>query len=199
MGCTSSRRSKYEPSDHDKAMAAGERATTSLDKHGNNRAAIFRFNPGAQETLFPPRHPYYKVPQADRQTITAVVEKVAANKTLRKTAVENLKVFQSKPPVSKIINGKRWMCYSTPKQQATSPTISPITRTSSGRISRQSFNIFSSRPLLWPTSQTQKPSRNLRPGTTIILNVKKGTRCFIWLLKRTSSRKPGVISSAFTQ
>ncbi len=100
------RRSKYTPSDHDKAMAAGERATTSLDKHGNNRAAIFRFNPGAQETLFPPRHPYYKVPQADKETITAAVEKVAANKTLRKTAVENLKVFQSKPPVTKIINGE---------------------------------------------------------------------------------------------
>lgn len=73
------RRSKYTPSDHDKAMAAGERATTSLDKHGNNRAAIFRFNPGAQETLFPPRHPYYKVPQADRQTITAAADTLATN------------------------------------------------------------------------------------------------------------------------
>lgn len=100
------RRSKYTPSDHDKAMAAGERATTSLDKHGHNRAAIFRFNPGAQETLFPPRHPYYKVPQADRQTITAATEKVAANKSLRQVAIENLKAFQTKPPVMKVINGE---------------------------------------------------------------------------------------------
>lgn len=100
------RRSKYEPSDHDKAMAAGERATTSLDKHGNNRAAIFRFNPGAQETLFPPRHPYFKVSQADKETITAATEKVAANKSLRQVAIENLKAFQTKPPVMKVINGE---------------------------------------------------------------------------------------------
>ena len=99
------RRSKYPPSDHDKAMAAGERATTSLDKHGNNRAAIFRFNPGAQETLFPPRHPYYKVPQADKEIITATVEKVAANKSLRQVATENLKAIQA-CKVKKVIDGE---------------------------------------------------------------------------------------------
>lgn len=69
------RRSKYTPSDHDKAMAAGERATTSLDKHGNNRAAIFRFNPGAQETLFPPRHPYYKTP--DKKAVTDALDRIS--------------------------------------------------------------------------------------------------------------------------
>ena len=55
-------------------MAAGERATTSLDKHGNNRAAIFRFNPGAQETLFPPRHPYYKTP--DKNAVTDALDRI---------------------------------------------------------------------------------------------------------------------------
>lgn len=69
------RRSKYTPSDHDKAMAAGERATTSLDKHGNNRAAIFRFNPGAQETLFPPRHPYYKTP--DKKAVADALNRIS--------------------------------------------------------------------------------------------------------------------------
>ena len=100
------RRSKYEPSDHGKAMEAGQRATTSLDKHGHNRAAIFRFNPGAQETLFPPRHPYYKLSAADKETVTTAVDKVVANKSLRQVAVENLKAFQAQPPVKKVINGE---------------------------------------------------------------------------------------------
>lgn len=99
------RRSKYEPSDHDKAMAAGQRATTSLDKHGHNRAAIFRFNPGAQETLFPPRHPYYKLPTADKETVTNAAEKAMANSVLRPEAVKHLKLFQGKEPVIKTIEG----------------------------------------------------------------------------------------------
>ncbi|GEM_PF-298087 len=48
------RRGKYPQSDPKEAMARGE-ACTSKPKQ-----QIFRFNPGKQEKVFPPKHPYYK-------------------------------------------------------------------------------------------------------------------------------------------
>ncbi len=41
------------------AIAQGEKATTTLDKNGKNSAAIFRYNPGKQQIIFPEKHPYY--------------------------------------------------------------------------------------------------------------------------------------------
>ncbi len=52
------RKDKYPESDSKKAMEAGEHATTKIGKDGSNKAAIFRFNPGKQEKIFPPKHPY---------------------------------------------------------------------------------------------------------------------------------------------
>ena len=49
---------KYPLSDSKEAVRMGEKATTRLDRFGNNKAAIFRFNPGIDEKLFPPKHPY---------------------------------------------------------------------------------------------------------------------------------------------
>lgn len=49
---------KYPLSDSREAVRKGEKATTQLDRFGNNKAAIFRFNPGIDERLFPPKHPY---------------------------------------------------------------------------------------------------------------------------------------------
>ena len=49
---------KYPTSDSDQACAAGERATTQIGKNGQNKAAMFRFNPGKAEKVFPPKHPY---------------------------------------------------------------------------------------------------------------------------------------------
>lgn len=51
---------KYPQSDHDKALQLGERATTDNDTHNRNRAEMFRFNPGLQQVVFPPHHPYYR-------------------------------------------------------------------------------------------------------------------------------------------
>lgn len=53
---------KYPTSDSDQACAAGERATTQIGKNGENKAAMFRFNPGKAGKVFPPKHPYYKAP-----------------------------------------------------------------------------------------------------------------------------------------
>lgn len=52
---------KYDESDSNKAIVAGEKATTEIGKDGKNRLEIFRFNPGAQKVAFPPAHPYSKV------------------------------------------------------------------------------------------------------------------------------------------
>lgn len=53
-------KSKYEATDEASAVANGETATTAIDKDGRNRLAMFRFNAGKQEVIFPPQHPYYK-------------------------------------------------------------------------------------------------------------------------------------------
>ncbi|WP_395049415.1 phage minor head protein [Flavobacterium sp.] len=52
---------KFPTSDSEKAIAAGEKATTQIGEDGKNRLEIFRFNPGAQKVVFPPAHPYTKV------------------------------------------------------------------------------------------------------------------------------------------
>jgi hypothetical protein len=52
---------KYEVSSSDKAITAGEKATTEVGKDGKNRLEIFRFNPGQKQIVFPPKHPYNKV------------------------------------------------------------------------------------------------------------------------------------------
>ena len=52
-------RDKYPESDSAQARELGEQATTNLDAQGRNRAEMFRFNPGAQQVVFPPNHPYY--------------------------------------------------------------------------------------------------------------------------------------------
>lgn len=54
-------KSKYEASDSEASVKAGEKATTEIGKNGKNKLEIFRFNPGAQKLLMPPAHPYGKV------------------------------------------------------------------------------------------------------------------------------------------
>ena len=54
-------KSKYDVSNSEKAIKAGETATTEEGKDGKNRLEIFRFNPGQKQVVFPPTHPYGKV------------------------------------------------------------------------------------------------------------------------------------------
>lgn len=51
-------RGKYPVSDSADARRRGDKATTKLDRFGNNKAGIFRFNPGLEGKTFPPKHPY---------------------------------------------------------------------------------------------------------------------------------------------
>lgn len=59
------RKSKYPESDSKKAIEAGEKATSQIGKDGKNKLEIFRFNPGAEQKIFPPKHPYNKVKGAE--------------------------------------------------------------------------------------------------------------------------------------
>lgn len=60
------RRAKYEMSDPDNAMRLGDSATDDVKQR------IFRFNPGMEMKIFPPRHPYYKVPTTVATSISRV-------------------------------------------------------------------------------------------------------------------------------
>jgi SPP1 gp7 family putative phage head morphogenesis protein len=53
--------STNEASDSEKSVALGEKATSQIDKDGNNKLEIFRFNPAKEKVIFPPKHPYHKV------------------------------------------------------------------------------------------------------------------------------------------
>lgn len=52
---------KYDKSDSADSIAKGEAATTEIGKNGKNRLEMFRFNPGMQKIVFPPKHTYSKV------------------------------------------------------------------------------------------------------------------------------------------
>lgn len=67
------RKAKYETTDPDQAMQAGNHATEIRGKDGANRGAMFRFNPGKQGQIFPPKHPYYKVAEEDKEKIIKAI------------------------------------------------------------------------------------------------------------------------------
>lgn len=51
-------KSKAQPSSSSEAIARGRSATYRPNSKGENKAQIFRFNPGKQKVIFPPKHPY---------------------------------------------------------------------------------------------------------------------------------------------
>lgn len=82
--CTTAqvRKSKYETSDPEKALADGLESTRQIS-NGIDKGAIFRFNPGKLRKIIPPKHPYYKVPDSDKKEIKKTVENIIkTNKTV---------------------------------------------------------------------------------------------------------------------
>ncbi len=77
------RKGKYPLSDPDLAMLRGNNCTE------NAKQQIFRFNPGKDLQLFPPKHPYYKAPEAAKQVIEQMSEEQQRDK--RKTIVNDFK------------------------------------------------------------------------------------------------------------
>lgn len=75
---------KYALSDENDAVAKGEAATTQIGKDGNNRMAIFQFNPGLSGKLMPPEHPYNKVKDADKAAdVTGTNNTVRLNEMIK--------------------------------------------------------------------------------------------------------------------
>lgn len=63
------RKGKCPVSNSNTAIQQGREATHQANAKGENRAAIFRFNPGKQSVIFPPHHPYYEMSQREREAV----------------------------------------------------------------------------------------------------------------------------------
>ena len=66
---------KYPVDDSAVAVAKGERATTRIDKNGDNKDDIFRFNPGKDRIIFPPRHPYRLVQDRVKEIVDSLYDR----------------------------------------------------------------------------------------------------------------------------
>lgn len=102
---------KYPTSDSDQACAAGERATTQIGKNGENKAAMFRFNPGKAGKVFPPKHPYYKAPAEVKKKVNAIVMTMMTKPQrpsveLKKAVSNRYRAFAHTLPLVEIENGK---------------------------------------------------------------------------------------------
>lgn len=100
----------YDKSDSDQAQAQGAKATYTEGKNGQNTSAIFRFNPGKDEIIFPDHHPYLKaLSSKDRE----VVKKIAG---------ESMDITTKNDVVSAITdinNDKQWFEHGVGKLEIT--------------------------------------------------------------------------------
>lgn len=96
----------YKPSNSEKAIELGKQATTKIDKNGNNTAEIFRFNPGKEQKLIPPKHPYLSgdcgklaatlktlnlslLSLADKRKVANAVDKCKARKEVERLEIKS--------------------------------------------------------------------------------------------------------------
>ena len=61
---------RYPESNSEEAIQRGRAATFQPNSKGQNKAQIFRFNPGKDKKIFPPKHPYYKAEQEVTDVVT---------------------------------------------------------------------------------------------------------------------------------
>lgn len=61
---------RYPESNSEEAIQRGRAATYQPNAKGQNKAQIFRFNPGKDKKIFPPKHPYYKAKQEVTDVVT---------------------------------------------------------------------------------------------------------------------------------
>ena len=92
---------RYPESNSEEAIQRGRAATFQPNSKGQNKARIFRFNPGKDKKIFPPKHPYYKVPDAatEIQKIAWKEKRLRAERFLRETKLG--KVFYENPAFGK--------------------------------------------------------------------------------------------------
>lgn len=63
---------KYPVDNSAEKIRLADSETTQIDSKGRDRGAMFRFNPGKQQVIFPPNHPYYKVKQGIGNVISSL-------------------------------------------------------------------------------------------------------------------------------
>lgn len=86
-------RVRYEPSNPSEALARGRSATYKPNADGVNKAAIFRFNPGIKNKIFPPKAPYYKTKtKKEKKVVDRILNKELFFKA-QKAIEENNKHF----------------------------------------------------------------------------------------------------------
>lgn len=61
---------RYPESNSEEAIQRGRAATFQPNAKGQNKAQIFRFNPGKDQKIFPPKHPYYKAEKEVTDVVT---------------------------------------------------------------------------------------------------------------------------------
>ncbi len=61
---------RYPESNSEEAIQRGRAATFQPNAKGQNKAQIFRFNPGKDKKIFPPKHPYYKAEKEVTDVVT---------------------------------------------------------------------------------------------------------------------------------
>lgn len=67
------RKGKYPVSDSNTAIQQGREATSRTGRDSVNKDAIFRFNPGKQQVIFPPHHPYYEIGRLEQEKVRAAL------------------------------------------------------------------------------------------------------------------------------
>lgn len=94
------RKGKYPLSDSADSMRKGDNITAGVKQQ------IFRFNPGKTMKLFPPKHPYYKVPHEVKEKIN----EVASEEQSKMQAKELVKWYKENLPTTKVgkFNAKRF-------------------------------------------------------------------------------------------
>lgn len=91
-------------SDPSPSFEKGIKATTQIGKNGKNKLEMFRFNPGLQQKLFPPKNSYTKVVGAD--TVKKVIEEQLGNlefKEKLKTQRTQIKAWAKKNLIGKTV------------------------------------------------------------------------------------------------
>ncbi len=91
------RRAKYEMSDPDNAMRLGDKATDNVKQR------IFRFNPGMEMKIFPPKHPYYKGPKAEQ--VKQAIDGYTPVEWTPKTVAQAEQFFRDKLGVNCALDG----------------------------------------------------------------------------------------------
>jgi SPP1 gp7 family putative phage head morphogenesis protein len=86
------RKGKFPLSDPELAMKRGDNSTAGVKQQ------MFRFNPGKQMKLFPPKHPYYKTPASDGKTVS----KVASDEFVKRQRKELAAWYKSNMPTVKV-------------------------------------------------------------------------------------------------